>query len=211
MSVLPHFLLPYSFPLTLSTISSSVICFAIVIKEYRHINIRTITPIIIGNAFAITSVMLFWSGDTGDIMKKMLGAFLVFLSLYFIFFRRNIKIQPTFKAGLLAGALGGTLNTFFSMGGLPVVVYLLATSKNNKEYLASLQAYFCFSSVYVTIARYMKGMITTDIWPLFFMGLPFIALGLWAGRKLFGILDEEKLRLAVYIFMALSGAVMILN
>jgi uncharacterized membrane protein YfcA len=155
--------------------------------------------------------MFFWSGDADGVMKKILGCFLILLSLYFIFLRKNIKIKPTFRTGLLFGAIGGTANALFSMGGPPVVIYMMAASKNTKEYLASLQAYFCFSSVYVTMSRYMRGMVTDDVWPLFFAGLPFMAFGIWAGLKLFGMLNEETLRRVVYIFMALSGAVMIFN
>jgi uncharacterized membrane protein YfcA len=55
----------------------------------------------------------------------------------------------------------------------------------------------------------MSGMITQDVWPLFLTGLPFIALGAWVGLKLFGKLNEEKLRFIIYLFMAASGAVMI--
>jgi uncharacterized membrane protein YfcA len=195
----------------LSTLSSFVICVVIAIREYKHINVKMIIPIIVGNALAITLVMLFWSGDSVNIMKKILGGFLIILSLYFIFLKNNIRIKSTIKGGLLSGSLGGVLNSLFSMGAPPVVVYLIAASKNIKEYHASLQAYFCFSCIYVTISRYMRGMITEDVWPLFFAGLPFIAIGSWIGLKLFGKLNDEKLRFIVYIFMALSGTVMILN
>ena len=168
-------------------------------------------PMIIGNAVAVTFVMLFWSGATGSIMKKVLGGFLILLSLYFIFYKKKIKIKPTFHAGLLSGILGGIGNAFFSIGSPPIILYMIATSKDNKEYLASSQAYFCFSALYVTISRHMRGMISEDVWPLFFVGLPFIALGTWMGMKLFGKLNGEKLRLIIYIFMAASGAVMLLT
>jgi uncharacterized membrane protein YfcA len=41
--------------------------------------------------------------------------------------------------------------------------------------------------------------------------LPFIALGSFAGLKLSGVFNEEKLRLFIYIFMAVSGTVMIFS
>jgi uncharacterized membrane protein YfcA len=211
MSVLPHFFHSYSFSLVLSSLFSLVMSILIAIREYRHINIRTTIPIIIGGAFAITSIMFFWSVNADVIMKKVLGYFLILFSLYSIFSRKNIKIKPTFKAGIFFGMLSGAANSFFSVGGPPVAVYMLSASKNNKEYLASLQAYFCFSSSYVTILRYMKGMITEDVWPLFFAGLPFLAFGTWAGLKLFGMLNENMLRIIVYTFMAVSGAVLVLT
>jgi len=211
MSVLPHFYHSYTLSLVLSTFLSFAICISIVMKEYKYVNIRMLIPIIIGNILATTSIMYFWDGSANYTMKKILGGFLILLSLYFIFFNRDIKIKPAFKTGLLSGLLGGTGNSFFSMGGPPVVAYLIITSRDNKEYIASLQAYFSFSATYVTISRYMRGMVTEDVWPIFFAGLPFIFIGIWIGRKLFGMLDEKKLKLVVYTLMALSGAVMILT
>ena len=209
MSVLPHFFSAYTFSLVLSPLVSLVICLAVLGKEYRHINIRMIIPAIIGNAAAVTSIMFFWSGNADDAMKKLLGCFLILLSIYFIFFNSSFKIKQTPKAGVLAGILGGTANSFFSMGGPPAVAYFIATCRNNKEYIASSQAYFSFSCIFVTTSRYVRGMITDDIWPFFLAGLPFIALGTWAGLKLFGMLNVKMLRLTIYIFMAVSGAVMI--
>ncbi|MCL2767367.1 MAG: sulfite exporter TauE/SafE family protein [Synergistaceae bacterium] len=211
MSALPHFIHSYSFSLVLSTLASLVTCVSIVAKEYRHINVRMIIPVIIGNVVAITSVMLFWSGDADSAMKKILGGFLILLSLYFVFLNRNIRIKPTLKAGLLTGLIGGTANAFFSMGGPPIALYMMAASKNTKEYIASSQAYFCFSAIYVTISRYMRGMVTNDVWPFILAGVPLVAIGTWVGLKLFGLLNEEKLRFTIYIFMAASGAVMILT
>ena len=211
MSVLPHFFHSYSLSLVLSTVTSLVMCVIILAKIYKYANIRMIIPLIIGCASAITAVMCFWNGEADATMKKALGVFLVLLSLYFIFFNRSIKVAPTFKAGLLSGFIGGTTNSLFSMGGPPVAVYMIAAAKDNREYLASSQVYFCFSGAYVTISRYMRGMVTEEVWPLFFAGLPFVILGTWAGMKLFSILDGEKLRLIIYVFMAVSGAVMILS
>jgi uncharacterized membrane protein YfcA len=211
MAVLPHFFDSYSLSLVMTTLSTMVICIFIAIKEYKHINLKMIVPLTIGNISAITLIMLFWSGDANIIMKKILGLFLILLGLYFIFFNRDMKIKPTYKVGLFFGAIAGTGLSFFSIGAPPVALYIISASKSTKEYIASIQAYFCISSIYVTISRYMKGMVTAEVWPLFLAGLPFLALGSLLGLKLFGTLNEAKLRLFIYVFMAVSGAAMIFS
>jgi len=211
MSVLPHFFHSYSLSLVMSTLSTLVICVFIAIKEYKHTNLKMIIPLLIGNFTAITLIMIFWSGYASIFMKKMLGLFLILLGLYFIFFNRNMKIKPTFNIGLLFGTLAGTGLSLFSIGAPPIALYIISASKNTKEYLASIQAYFCISAIYVTYTRYLKGMVTEEVLPLFIAGLPFLALGSWLGLKLFGLLNEEKLRLFIYIFMSVSGAVMIFS
>ena len=98
-----------------------------------------------------------------------------------------------------------------SMGGPPIVVYLLAVTDDNNEYLATAQTYFCFSSVYATFTRYLHGMIVPEMGPFFLLGLPLVLLGLFVGIKLFNKVDAQKLRKIIYIFMAISGAVMVIK
>jgi uncharacterized membrane protein YfcA len=48
-------------------------------------------------------------------------------------------------------------------------------------------------------------MIGGDTIRLFLLGLPALAIGTWAGLKLFGRLDETKFRRLVLVLLLLSG------
>jgi hypothetical protein len=48
-------------------------------------------------------------------------------------------------------------------------------------------------------------MIGTDTLWLFLIGLPALALGTWAGLKLFGKLDDAAFRRVVLVLLLLSG------
>ena len=49
------------------------------------------------------------------------------------------------------------------------------------------------------------GMISANTLTLFFIGLPVLAVGTWAGLKLFGKLDDQAFRRVVLILLLLSG------
>ena len=49
------------------------------------------------------------------------------------------------------------------------------------------------------------GAINFESAQLFAIGIPALAIGTWAGWKLYGKLDERKFRLAVLVLLLLSG------
>jgi uncharacterized membrane protein YfcA len=50
------------------------------------------------------------------------------------------------------------------------------------------------------------GMIGGDTLVLFLIGLPALAIGTWAGFKLFGKLDAQAFRRVVLVLLLISGA-----
>jgi uncharacterized protein len=49
------------------------------------------------------------------------------------------------------------------------------------------------------------GMIGANTLVLFFIGLPALAAGTWAGLKLFGKLDDRAFRQVVLVLLLISG------
>ena len=49
-------------------------------------------------------------------------------------------------------------------------------------------------------------MIGSDTLALFLIGLPALAVGTWAGLKLFGKLDDATFRRIVLVLLLISGA-----
>ena len=56
-----------------------------------------------------------------------------------------------------------------------------------------------------------KGMITARTLLLFVAGLPTVALGSWAGWRLYGRLDEDAFRKVLLVLLFVSGCVLTLN
>ena len=59
--------------------------------------------------------------------------------------------------------------------------------------------------------RAINGIITPTTLKLWLMVLAALALGLFLGNKIFNRLDAKKLRMAVYGYLLVSGATMVLK
>lgn len=159
--------------------------------------------------FLINSFVISFASEQSDpVLKKMLAAALILLSLYFILSGGKIKFHPTFLNGLIFGSLSGVLGGLFSVSGPPIVLYMLASGEDNDSYMANLQMYFTITSFYSTLLRFFYGKI--DVPVLLFSGIGFIAVlaGLYLGNKLFNRLNPMTLRRIIYILMLISGIVM---
>lgn len=158
---------------------------------------------------AIPVAVHFSSAVSGDIFKILLGAVLVVLSVYFLFFKDRISMKPNIPNGLLAGTLGGTLGGFFSTGGPPAVLYLCNATPDNATYFATIQFYFCFTNIYATTNRAINGILNGDILLYAAVGVVGCMIGDCLGRLVFKRLDSAKLKTIIYIGMIISGAVML--
>jgi uncharacterized membrane protein YfcA len=146
---------------------------------------------------------------SGDSFKILLGAVLVILSIYFLFFNKKIKLKPTVPNGIIAGTLGGALNGLFSTGGPPAVLYLTSATPDNITYFATIQFYFCLTNIYSIANRAINGLITLDLLLYAAVGLIGCISGDLLGRKVFDKLDAQKLKYVIYIGMIISGVLML--
>jgi hypothetical protein len=54
------------------------------------------------------------------------------------------------------------------------------------------------------------GMVATDTFWLFALGLPAVLAGTWAGLRLYGRLDESGFRKVVLVLLLVSGATLVI-
>jgi uncharacterized membrane protein YfcA len=179
-------------------------------KYRRHIPLKTVLPLLAA-ALAVIPVSVHFSARIpGHIFQAILGTVLIVLSLYFLFFQNRISLKPSVKNGLIAGAVGGTLNGLFSTGGPPIVLYLTGATTNKLEYFAAIQFYFALTNIYASILRIISGIVTWDLMLLVGVGLVGCLAGDFLGSKVFDRLDSRKLKQIIYIGMIISGVLMIL-
>ena len=136
--------LPYLTPTaqaaaTVSTLFSCVTSSYNGIKYRKSADFKTLLPMIIASLCAIPVAVLLSKYISGDVFTIILGAVLIVLSIYFIFFGGCIHFKATKFGGVLAGLAGGMLNGLFSTGGPPVVLYLTNVAADQTVYFASIQ------------------------------------------------------------------------
>ncbi len=209
MLFMPHFLPAH--------ISAPAICclFSVGTSSYnalrnrKKIPFRVILPLLCTAIVTIPIAVYFSAAVPAKIFQLILGAVLIGLSLYFLFFEKRVRIRPTVKNGLLAGAVSGTLSGLFSTGGPPVVLYLTQALPDKIVYFAAIQCFFALTGVYATVVRIVNGVITAELLIMTAVGFIGCAAGNFLGSLVFDRLDAQTFRRVIYIGMIISGVLMI--
>ncbi len=211
MLFMPYFLPSSTVAAAICGMQACVINLYHGISKRRYIHWKTMIPLVIAAMVMIPLAVSVSASLPQSLMKRLLGIILVALSIYFLFFSHRIHIRPTVPNGLLAGALGGTLNGLFATGGPPVVLYLIQATSDKMVYFATIQAYFGITNVYSTAARMLNGIIDWQIVLYSAVSLLGILLGDRLGAVAFHRLNAEKFNKTIYFGMIVSGVLMLIQ
>ncbi len=207
MILLPYFMPSYSAALALSGALSFTITLVISIKQRKSIQIKNILLPLAAYMFVATFAVQFSIFGSQETLKGLLGVLLVVLSIYFMRFSGNFKIEANPKTGTIAGSLGGLLSGLFGMGGPPMVLYFLAATPNTAVYLATSQFFFTVTNGYGSLIRAINGSYTPYVILMWVICLISLYIGNKIGNLLISKINEHSLRKIVYVYMGISGAI----
>ena len=210
MMFLPHFLPSHTAAATISTLFSCVTSTYNAVKYRKSVVYKTALPMLCAALFSIPLGVYCSVTVSGEFFETLLGAVLIVLSLYFLFFAKRIRIRATALGGVLAGAAGGVLNGLFSTGGPPVVLYLSNAMTDKLAYFATIQFYFSVTNIYSVGSRVANGIVTGEILLNAVVGVGGCMLGDTLGKAVFDRLNGEKLKTVIYLGMILSGILMMI-
>jgi uncharacterized protein len=204
-------ILPFQTAVVLCQLIALLSVLILSVKYFSHIEWKLLFPLlvtsmIVSGIIAITS----FSFDS-SVLIIIMAVMLVLLSIYFFIFSNKIKIKPTRLNGAIMGGIAGIGNGLFSIGGPTVVVYLLPSVKQKESYLATIQVYFLIINLIGIAVRLSKGAIRTNHIPLILIGWIGIGAGTLLGIKSFRLIPLPKLKKIVYLFVGISGLVLIFS
>jgi uncharacterized membrane protein YfcA len=175
-------------------------------KLRRSLHWRRLAPFLVGGAIGVPLgvELVRWLPAPG--LRLGIGTLLVIFSLYNLF---RPKLAPIAEASALGdgavGVVNGVIGGATGLAGIAMVVWSGVRGWSPPEQRAVFQpvgvAVFLMAGSWLGGA----GMIGGETIRLFLLGLPALAIGTWAGLKLFGRLDETKFRRLVLILLLLSG------
>lgn len=211
MAFFPYFMPSYAAAVSLTNLLAFSSAAPAAFAHRARVRWRVILPPLliypISNAFVIHL-----AARTPDAaVYQLLGAALILLSLYFLLLRKRLHVRPTTLGGLVAGLLGGVLNGLFSMGGPPLVLYFLAATEDEGEYIACAQAYFTLSNAMTLGIRAAGGQLTAQVFAYYAIALAALVPAGWLGERLRGLMSGEAVRRTVYVLMTFSGFLMLLK
>lgn len=140
------------------------------------------------------------------------SCFLILLSLYLLFVSSKVKIKkPGPGAGIAIGVLAGVSAGTFAIGGPPMAPYMMAATRDHKSYVASMQFLFVITNIVNLSGRMINGIFDWSLWPYIAVGSVCIIIGMYLGELAAKQLDPQKLRMIVYSFVGISGAILLLQ
>ncbi|MBE6712021.1 MAG: sulfite exporter TauE/SafE family protein [Ruminococcaceae bacterium] len=210
MMFLPHFLPSHTAAATISTLFSCVTSTYNAAKYRKSVDYKTALPMLCAALVSIPVAVYCSVKVSGEVFELLLGVVLILLSLWFLFFSKDLRINATAFGGALAGAVGGALNGLFSTGGPPVVLYLSSAMQSNLAYFATIQFYFGVTNLYSVATRAVNGIVTGEILLCAAVGVVGCMLGDVLGKAVFDRLNAQKLKYVIYAGMILSGILMII-
>jgi uncharacterized membrane protein YfcA len=176
-------------------------------KLRRAIKWPRLLPFLIGGAIGVPigGELLRWAAP--GTLRMAVGAILVLFSLWNLF---RPSLASMARAGVIAdgavGVVNGVIGGATGLAGIAAVIWCNLRGWPPPEQRAVFQpsdvAVFAMTGLWLG----GTGMVGGDTLALFLIGLPALAVGTWAGLKLFGKLDEAAFRRIVLVLLLISGA-----
>lgn len=211
MTMLPSLMPSFGEATTLSGVLAMTTSCLIVLQKRKFISWKRLLPIL--GAFVLVSVCSIFMLQRMEykILNIMLGITLFSVSIYFAFFSKRIKIKTTLPTQLTAGAVSGLMGGFFGMQGPPAVLYFVNSEPDKNHYIAMTQTYFLLGNLIMTITRAYNGYFTQAVGHGYLSGLAGIFVGNLIGTYVFNRLSGPLLRYLVYLYIAISGTLFLIE
>jgi uncharacterized membrane protein YfcA len=147
-----------------------------------------------------------------DLAKRILGAVLVLLAIYFVYFsNKNLRLVPNLKFGVIIGVISGLLCGMFNIGGPPLVIYYLYTTASNLEFKANIEFHFAIMALGTTMAHLAYGNVNPELIKLGVIGVISVVTAGFIGLKIFKRLNRNLLCKCIYILMFIMGALLVIK
>lgn len=205
MTMLPFIMPSYVEATALSGLLALTTSAFISFRMRRFVSWKRLLPILA--AFAIASaVSIFLLTRIEDrVLRKILGVVLIFVSLYFAFFSKRIKLKTTLPYQFGAGTLSGIMGGLFGMQGPPAVLYFISSEPDKNRYMAMIQTYFAIGNLMMTAVRGYNGFITAAVGQYYVLGLAGLAIGTLSGGWAFKLIPAKVFPYIVYTYIGISG------
>ena len=210
MIILPH-VISYEGSLGVVALINLGHAFVSLLSGERRIDYRKCFSVIAVYFVVSTIAVRFLLSFPREIMMRMMGAVLVVIGLYFIFFNRNMTLKTSMAGNVITGTACGIMGAWFGFFGPPLSIYYLATSEDAVEYQSNIRFTYLITALYTLWLRIQSGFMTPEVIRYGIVSVLALTAGVRAGRKYLGNIRGEKLKLAVYWALVFCGAVYLIR
>ena len=211
MTALPFLMPSYAEAVTLSGLLSLTSATVVMLQYVKYVTWKRFLPILVAFILFSTAAIMMLDKIEGPAMRRILGIMLIFLSLYFSFFKerlqKHIKATPGWMLG--TGSISGVMGGLFGMQGPPVVLYLLVSEPSKNHYMGMIQTYAVTTNITMLAVRIYNGYVTPAVGTSYLYGLAGLAIGVIAGNWAFKRSPSRLFTYIVYAYIGISGMIIL--
>jgi hypothetical protein len=204
--------LPVSVAAPLAVLVSITVALAVVVQDWRHVEVRSATWLVASTLAGIPLGLLLLAHGNQRLVKAMLGAIIVAFSVYALANRRPPELPTERRLWLLlSGFCAGVLGGAYGMNGPPLAIYGAMRRWSAQQFRATLQAYFLPASLIGMAGYWLAGFWTAPVTRYYLLSLPLSVSAVVLGRILNRRLHGDFFLRYVYLGLAGVGAVLLLQ
>lgn len=180
-----------------------LLTWGIMLRERRNVRWTTVAVVALA-AFAGMPVGLYVLSridDRGLLMVIGLVVLVIAIALW-----RGLSPPAAWGTEVAAGALSGALATSTGTNGPPLVIAFHAAEMSPGEFRGTLSASFAAQGLVALAGFWVTGHLTVDAGRVAAAALPGLALGWFAGERVFAHTRADRFRNVVLLMLAASGA-----
>jgi len=182
----------------------------LLIREWRHLRIRSAFRLIIATLAGIPFGLYFLKRIDERTVNAILAAIIILFALYNLFRPGLLHLRgerSCWAFGFAAGVLGAAYNT----NGPPVILYGVLRGWKPEEFRATLQGYFLPTGTAILVGQGIAGLWSGAVFRTYLLSLPLILLAVLAGTALARKILPSRFNQAVHILMLAAGTVLLVK
>ena len=204
--------IPVAIAAPLAVLVSIVVAALIIAQDWRHVQIKSATGLIVAAIPGIPLGLLLLVLVDDHIVRLILGVIIVAFSIYSLAAPAKFQVKQEgliwlITAGFCSGVLGGA----YGMNGPPLAIYGALRGWSPQHFRATLQGYFLPASLVGMIGYVAIGMWTPEVSRLFLLSLPGALIAILAGRAINHRLRGNAFYSFVYVGLLLIGATLLIE
>jgi uncharacterized membrane protein YfcA len=204
--------IPVAVAAPLAVLVSVIVAGVIVMQDWRKIELRSATLLIISSLFGIPLGLLLLARVDDHFVKVILGIIIAGFSIYSLAARSKLHLKKDHLALLLgAGFCSGILGGAYGMNGPPLAIYGALRRWSPQHFRATLQGYFLPASIVGLIGYAAMGLWVPAVTRYFLLSLPGVVVAIVVGRLLNHRLRGDGFFKFVYVGLIGIGTILLVQ
>lgn len=202
--------LPPPLATPLAVLVSVAMAAVIVIQDWRHVQLRSASGLIIAALPGIPLGVAILTLGNEQMVKLSLGLIIAGFALYSLFGGSRLHLQEDHPGWLLGcGFVSGVLGGAYGMNGPPLAIYGALRRWSPQHFRATLQGYFLVASLAGLAGYAALGILTAGIARYFLLSLPGVFAATLIGRAVNRRMQNRGFFRLVYVGLIMIGGLLV--